>query len=121
MSEDKILTGLASLAMILVAGAVFGRLYGTKEEDRRAAVGDRVMCGLLALPLIALAIRLAFPRSAPYWMLLGPAPVLIYTVLLATTEETPQKWWGISDFTRTLLIAIGAVYIIMLVLGLLAT
>jgi hypothetical protein len=42
-------------------------------------------------------------------------------VLLATTEETPQKWWGISDFTRTLLIAIGAVYIVMLVLGLLAT
>jgi hypothetical protein len=117
MTEDKILTGLASLAMILVAGAVFGRLHGT-GDNRNVAIGDRVMCGLLALPLIALAIRLAFPRSSPYWMLLGPAPVLIYTVLLATTEKTLQKW-GMSHFTRTLLVAIGAVYIVMLALALL--
>ncbi len=86
ISADAILTGLASVAMILVAGAVFGRLHGA-GESKNVAVGDRVMCGLLALPLIALAIRLAFPGSAPYWMLLGPAPVLIYTVLLATTGE----------------------------------
>ena len=54
MTEDKVLTGLASLAVILLVGAVFGRLHGA-SGDKNAAIGDRVMCGLLALPLIALA------------------------------------------------------------------
>jgi ABC-type dipeptide/oligopeptide/nickel transport system permease subunit len=118
MTADKILA-LASLAMILIVGLVFGRLYGIKKEERDMALGDRVMCGLLALPLIALAIRVAFPQSGPYWMLLGPAPVLIYTVRLAAEEKCPGKKWGISDFTRDLLVAIGAVYIVMFVLALL--
>jgi hypothetical protein len=69
MTEDKVLTGLASLAVILLVGAVFGRLHGA-SGDKNAAIGDRVMCGLLALPLIALAIRLAFPGKS---VLLGPA------------------------------------------------
>jgi ABC-type dipeptide/oligopeptide/nickel transport system permease subunit len=122
MTEDlksKILAGLASLAMILIVGAVFGRLYGTTKQERDMALGDRVMCGLLALPLMALAIHLALPQSGPYWMLLGPAPVLIYTVRLAAEEKCPGKKWGISDFTRTLLVVIGAVYIVMFVLALL--
>jgi ABC-type dipeptide/oligopeptide/nickel transport system permease subunit len=112
MTEDKVLAGLASLAVILLVGAVFGRLHGA-SGDKNAAIGDRVMCGLLALPLIALAIRVAFPAS-PFWALLGPAPVLIYTVLLATTEQG-----GMSHFTRTLLIAVGAIYVVMAALALL--
>jgi hypothetical protein len=111
MTDDKILTGLASLALILVAGAVFGRLHGG-GQNKNAAIGDRVMCGLLTLPLIALAVRLAFPQSSFFWALLGPAPVLIYTVLLATTEQG-----GMSHFTRTLLIAVGLVYAMMAALG----
>src|SRR6516164_9920672 len=106
MTEDKVLTGLASLAVILLVGAVFGRLHGA-SGDKNAAIGDRVMCGLLALPLIALAIRLAFPASPFFWALLGPAPVLIYTVLLATTEQP------MSRFTRSLLILVGAIYVVM--------
>ncbi len=113
MTEDKVLTGLASLTVILLVGAVFGRLHGA-SGDKNAAIGDRVMCGLLALPLIALAIRLAFPASPFFWALLGPAPVLIYTVLLATTEQG-----GMSHFTRILLIAVGAIYVVMAALGLL--
>jgi hypothetical protein len=110
MAEDKIVTGLASLAMILVAGAVFGRLHGA-GETRNVAIGDRVMCGLLALPLIALGIRLAFPQSSFFWALHGPAPVLVYTVLLATTEEPPM-----SRFTRTLLMTVGVIYLAMVAL-----
>jgi hypothetical protein len=72
MTEDKVLTGLASLTVILLVGAVFGRLHGA-SGDKNAAIGDRVMCGLLALPLIALAIRLAFPASPFFWALLGPS------------------------------------------------
>ena len=97
---------------VLLVGAVFGRLHGA-SGDKNAAIGDRVMCGLLALPLIALAIRVAFPASPFFWALLGPAPVLIYTVLLATTEQG-----GMSRFTRTLLIAVGAIYVVMATLGL---
>jgi len=70
------------------------------------------MCGLLALPLIALGIRLAFPQSSFFRALLGPAPVLVYTVLLANTEQ-PRM----SRFTRTLLMAVGAIYLVMLVLA----
>jgi hypothetical protein len=32
MTEDKVLTGLASLAVILLVGAVFGRLRGWRQE-----------------------------------------------------------------------------------------
>src|SRR5262245_922727 len=67
-----------------------------------------------ALPLIALAIRVAFPASPFFWALLCPAPVLIYTVLLATTEQG-----GMSHFTRTLLIAVGTIYVVMAALGVL--
>jgi ABC-type dipeptide/oligopeptide/nickel transport system permease subunit len=113
MTEDKVLAGIASLVVILLVGAVFGRLHGA-GGDTHTAIGDRVMCGLLALPLIALAIRVAFPASPFFWALLGPAPILIYTVLLATTERN-----GMSRFTRTLLIGIGAVYVVMAGLGVL--
>src|SRR5262245_26055022 len=120
---------------VLLVGAVFGRLHGA-SGDKNAAIGRlcgnhecRVVPGLLffsliyrgggdrhrlrALPLIALAIRVAFPASPFFWALLGPAPVLIYTVLLATTEQG-----GMSRFTRTLLIAVGAIYVVMATLGL---
>lgn len=113
MTEEKILTGLASLALILIVGAVFGRLHGAGDV-KNAAVGDRVMCGLLSLPLIALAVRLAFPQRPFLWALVAPVPVLIYTVLLATTEKG-----GMSYFTRTLLIAVGCTYVVMAALGVL--
>ena len=60
--EDKIVGGIASFALILVVGAVFGRLHGSKNGGEPAGIGDRVMFGLLSLPLIALAVHLAFPR-----------------------------------------------------------
>src|SRR5215468_9429604 len=105
MTEDKILTGLGSLAIVLVAGAVFGRLHGA-GETKNVAIGDRVMCGLLALPLIALGIRLAFPQSSFFWALLGPTPVLVYTLLLAT-RETVEHPFG------TLKMRMGATHFLM--------
>ena len=52
MEKDKLPT-IASLALLLVAGAVLGRLH---EKGSATAIGDRVMCGLLSLPLIALGV-----------------------------------------------------------------
>jgi len=42
MTDDKVLTGLASLTVILLVGAVFGRLHGA-SGDKNAAIGDRVI------------------------------------------------------------------------------
>jgi hypothetical protein len=128
MAEDKLAT-IASLALLLVAGTVLGRLH---EKGEATAVGDRVMCGLLSLPLIALGVHYAFPQH-PVWTVVAPVPVLIYTLLLATTEryewtklrrqcKTPvplighvgtESIKGISPFTLTLLIGVGLTYFLM--------
>lgn len=117
MEEDKIPT-IASLALLLVAGAVLGRLH----EGAATAIGDRVMCGLLSLPLIALGVHYAFPEQPWFFALVAPVPVLIYTLLLATTEnkdimaenKLKKAILGISPFTRTLLIAVCLTYAFML-------
>ena len=111
MGEEKTLT-IAALALALVAGAVLGRLH----EGTATAIGDRVMCGLLSLPLITLSVHYAFSEHSLLWALVAPAPVLIYTVLLAITEENEGKkgMEGISPFTRTLLVAVGLTYAFML-------
>jgi hypothetical protein len=116
VEEAKIPT-IASLALLLVAGAVLGRLH---EKGEATALGDRVMCGLLSLPLIALGVYYVAPQHSFHWALLwalvAPVPVLIYTLLLATTERYDNKQGikGISPFTRTLLIAVGLTYLFML-------
>jgi hypothetical protein len=84
--EDKIVGGIASFALILVVGAVFGRLHGSKNGGEPAGIGDRVMFGLLSLPVVALAVRVGFPQLR-WWALAAPVPILIYTVLLALTEK----------------------------------
>jgi hypothetical protein len=66
---------------------------------------------LLAIPLVALAVRLAFPTVHIAWVLAAPLPLAIYTVLLAGTD---LKWrFATQHFTRSLLIAVGVVYMIM--------
>jgi hypothetical protein len=84
--DEKVLGGLAGLIALFVSGAVFGRLVGeTKAES--PAVGDRIMCGLLAIPLIAFAARYALPGVTLGWALAIPAPLAVYIVLLACTDK----------------------------------
>jgi hypothetical protein len=111
MVEDKLPT-IASLALLFIAGAVLGRLH---EKSGETAIGDRVMCGLLSLPLIALGVYYALPQRSLLWALAAPVPVLIYTLLLAR-EEKPI----ISKFTRNLLIGVGFTYVLMLLAVLLS-
>ena len=45
MTEDKVLAGLASLAVILLVGAVFGRLHGASGDKKRpSAIGSCAVC-----------------------------------------------------------------------------
>jgi hypothetical protein len=125
--EDKIVGGIAAFALILVVGAVFGRLHGAKNGGEGAAIGDRVMFGLLSLPVIALAARLAFPQLH-WWALAAPVPILLYTVLLALTENRPLPaptgrpnstvdragYFVVKNFTPTLFIAVVVAYIVMI-------
>ena len=107
---DTTLGGIAAIATLFVIGTVFGRLHGS---DGRAikAIGDRVTSGLLAIPLIVVCVRLAFPHSHVGWALAAPVPLAIYTLLLAGTDLE----WTLAKqhFILSLLIGIGVVYLIM--------
>jgi hypothetical protein len=110
--EEKVLGGVAALLIVLVVGAVFGRLHGSDSAAVKP-IGDRVACGLLALPLISLAVRLAFPAAHLAWVLSAPLPLAVYVVLLAGTDIG----WTISKkhFTSTLILGGLLIYVAMAV------
>lgn len=105
--DEKTLGGIAAITTLLVICAVVGRLHGTENATVKP-IGDRVAAGLLAIPLISVAVRLAFPSAHIGWALAAPVPLGIYLVLLAGTD----MGWGFAQkhFTRSLLIGIGLVY-----------
>ena len=109
--DEKVLAGVAGLLVILIVGTLFGRLHA-KDDATIKPVGDRVACGLLALPLISVAVRLAFPSASLVWVLGAPLPLAVYVVLLAGTD---QGWAFAREkrFTQSLLIGIGLVLIAM--------
>ncbi len=115
--NEKFLGGLAAIMTLLVVGAVFGRLHGSSNDSVKSngdraikAIGDRVISGLLALPLIALLVDAAFPEAHIAWKLIAPAPLAVYVVLLAGTD---WKWkLSVNYFTRTLIISVGAIYVV---------
>lgn len=84
VADKDILAGLSTFIVLLLVGAIFRRLHGS--VDALNPLGDRVACGLLAVPLIALLVRLAFPEQDPGWALAAPLPVLVYTALLAGVD-----------------------------------
>ncbi len=107
--NEKFLGGLAAITTLLVVGAIFGRLHGSGNESVKR-IGDRVISGLLALPLIALLTDAAFPAAHIAWKLIAPVPLAVYTVLLAGTDLK----WKLSQkhFTMTLIISVGAIYVV---------
>jgi hypothetical protein len=113
--EEKVLGGIATLLLVLIVGTVFGRLHGSSNGAEVKPIGDRVACGILALPLISLAVRLAFSSAHLAFVLLAPLPLAVYVVLLAGTDENIN--WAISTryFTLTLILASMVIYVAMAV------
>jgi ABC-type dipeptide/oligopeptide/nickel transport system permease subunit len=109
-SDREILAAIAAITTLLVIGAVYGRVH-RGGNGKVSAIGDRVMAGLLALPLIALLVRLAFPEESLAWAFLAPVPLAWYVVMLAGTD-LDWKWCQDSSFTKWLLIGIGMMYVI---------
>ena len=107
MKGIEVLGGVAALLLVLVVGTLFGRLHGSTGGEVKAC-GDRVACGLLALPLISLAVHLVFPSANLAWALTAPLPLAVYVVLLAGTD----MGWTVSKkyFTTTLVFAGLGVY-----------
>ena len=106
---EQVSIGIVAITTLLLAGAILGRVHGPATSSVKP-IGDRVMCGLLALPLISLLVHLTLPTVHLAWALAAAAPMAIYTVLLAGTD----LGWTISSrhFTKALVVAVGAVYLI---------
>lgn len=109
-SADKLLAGVGALLLILIVGAVFGRLHGSGDAVIRP-IGDRVACALLALPLISISVYLAFPTANLKWVLGAPLPLATYAVLLAGTD---MEWaFAKKHFTGSLIAGVGLIYVTM--------
>ena len=107
--HEEILGGVAALGVALLSGAIFGRFHGAVGRDP-TFIGDRVFCGLLAIPLAAVATRLAFPAASIGWSFVSPIPILIYVLLLAGVDLK----WSLSSperFTATLLVSVLGIYV----------
>lgn len=102
MNGMQLLGGVSTLLLVLLVGTLFGRVHGSAGGEVKA-VGDRVACGLLALPLISVAVRLAFPSAALVWALAAPLPLALYVLLLAGTDIG----WAISRRYFTIALALG--------------
>jgi hypothetical protein len=71
--------------VLLLIAAIFNRVHGEGTNTK----GDRVISGLLALPLITLWVKLVFPNAITLWALVAPLPLAIYVVLLSCTTVPP--------------------------------
>lgn len=81
--------GIVFLAVLFVAASVLGVLWGKDGGGREIkAVGDRVACGLFAIPLISAAVHQAAPCASPLWVLAAPLPLVFYVALLAYCDRT---------------------------------
>lgn len=104
--------GIAFLAVFFIAASVLGVLWEKDKGREIEAVGDRVACGLFAIPLISAAVHQAAPCASAPWVLAAPLPLVFYVALLAygdKKEPPPFK----EHFSRILLIATLLLYAVM--------
>ncbi len=111
------LPAVTAILLVLLIATVFGRIHG--QEGQLGPIGDRVISGLLALPLIIFWVKLVFPEVRIWWALAAAVPLAIYVVLLSFTDvsedENSKNGFGYENlrndsFTWYLLVIIGAVY-----------
>jgi predicted ester cyclase len=99
--------------VLLLIAAIFNRVHGQGIN----AKGDRIIAGLLALPLITFWVRLVFPNVKLWWALLAPVPLAIYLVLFSFTDVSeprfsPKNLIRSDPFTLALLVSFGGVYVV---------
>lgn len=113
--DKEILGGLGGVVTLFIVGAVFGRVAGI-DKNGHPMLGDRVMSGLIAIPLISVTVHYLLPRAPLVWAIAAPIPLGVYVIILAGTDETfptgRLKKLSVERFTLTLLISIGAVYVV---------
>ncbi len=103
--------GITTITVALLAGLVLGRLH-PQNGGPAGLVGDRVFCGLLAIPWFVLLAHIVFPDADIVWKLMAPAPVLVYTLLLAFTDwKLPKLEFATKHFTLSLVLATTAIYL----------
>jgi len=104
------LASIGVITTIFVVGAIYGRVHQARSDAKINAVGDRVVSGLLALPLISLLQFSLIPDAHKVWAILVPLPLAWYLVLLAGTD---MKWkWCVGGFTKYLLIGTSFIYLL---------
>jgi len=109
-SNTAIIAFIGALTTIFVVGAIYGRLHQSKSDEPIKAVGDRVVSGLLALPLISFLIFSVVPEIHIAWAFLAPLPLAWYVILLAGTDI---EWsWCLNEFTKYLLLGFGFIYLL---------
>jgi hypothetical protein len=105
--------GLGLAAALFVAACVLGVLWGKDGAGHPIkAVGDRVACGLFAMPLIAVAVHENFPGESDWWSIVAPLPLCIYIVLLARSDTDPKGKYA-QHFSQYLLGGTLTVYAVM--------
>ncbi len=107
------LAAVTSVLVVLLIAAIFNRVHGQGVNVK----GDRVIAGLLALPLITLWVHLVFPKASLWWALLAPLPLAVYVVLFSLTGVPPNplvSWENLRNdvFTLALLISFGILYLV---------
>jgi hypothetical protein len=100
----------AVLSLLLVA-AIFGRLH-QQADTSVEPLGDRLISGLLAIPLISCWVKLVFPDADILWVLAAPLPLAVYLVLLAGTDKEKEFFNWTSKFSGRMFIIIGTIYLI---------
>jgi hypothetical protein len=110
--------GLAFVTIFFVGACVLGMLWGKDDAKQIKPVGDRVACGLFAIPLISICVQQAFTGVPRAWILAAPLPLVIYVVLLALSDKAPEKNPPepprfIDHFSRILVVATLLVYMFM--------
>jgi hypothetical protein len=108
------LTAVTAVLLVLLIAAIFGRIHRQSGEGARVEpLGDRIIAGLLALPLITGWVKLVFPDTHIAWALAAPVPLAIYIILLAGTD--PQRGFRLAQehFNQALLIGVGIFYVIL--------
>ena len=105
-SDPKIVISLIGLLTILLVALVFGRIHQSKDGSNAIpTLGDRVIAGLLAMPLVSVIGKLIFTNAHIVVLMVIPLPVFIYTVFL-TYQDVKDKENRVLNFTGGLFLCV---------------
>ncbi len=114
MVLEASLTAVTPVLLVLLIAAIFGRIHHQGGEGATVGpLGDRIIAGLLALPLISCWVKLVFPDAPIAWAVAAPVPLAIYIILLAGTDRQRGFRLAREHFTQALLIGVGIFYVLL--------